>query len=64
MLEKGEALFRVFSEQDILSRFFGYGQRHMTRILKSYTNEGFQQNLQHIRMQFALKYLGEGNRLS
>lgn len=44
-----------------LSRFFGYSQRHMTRILKSYTNEGFQQNLQHIRMQFALKYLGEGN---
>lgn len=43
-----------------LARFFGYSERHMTRILKIYTNESFQKNLQHIRMQFALKYLKEG----
>lgn len=40
-----------------LSTFFGYSERHMTRILKEHTCNGFQKNILHIRMQHVLKLL-------
>lgn len=40
-----------------MSEFFGYSERHLTRILSAYTDEGFQKNLQHIRVQKAKEYL-------
>lgn len=40
-----------------MSEFFGYSERHLTRILSVYTGEGFQKNLQHIRVQKAKEYL-------
>lgn len=40
-----------------MSEFFGYSERHLTRILSIYTGEGFQKNLQHIRVQKAKEYL-------
>lgn len=40
-----------------MSAFFGYSERHLTRILCTYTGEGFQKNLQHIRIQKAKEYL-------
>lgn len=40
-----------------MSGFFGYSERHLTRILCTYTGEGFQKNLQHIRVQKAKEYL-------
>lgn len=43
-----------------LSRFFGYSERQMTRILKSYTGENFRENMQHIRMRQAAQMLEDG----
>lgn len=40
-----------------MSDFFGYSERHLTRLLCTYTGEGFQKNLQHVRVQKAKEYL-------
>lgn len=40
-----------------LANSFGYSERHMSRILKEYTSNGFQKNIQYIRMQHALEFL-------
>lgn len=40
-----------------LADYFGYSERHMSRILKEYTSNGFQKNIQYIRMQHAMEFL-------
>jgi AraC-like DNA-binding protein len=42
-----------------LSGFFGYSERHMSRILKSYTGFSYQENLNHIKMRAAVNLLGD-----
>ncbi len=42
---------------DKLAAFFGYSTRHISRILLTYTGNNFQENLKHIRLQYALQLL-------
>lgn len=44
-----------------LSGFFGYSERHMSRVLKKFTGKNFRENLTCIKMRYAAVYLKDRN---
>lgn len=45
-----------------LSNFFGYSERHMTRILKKYTGKNYQEHVIGLKMRSAANLLKNGNK--